>query len=343
MTAPAESQALVLDRGADTAVQKLQGRVAIILEVMARVLKDKQDYGKIPGTSKPTLFKPGAEKLLLTFNMAAAQPSIEDLSDSDAIRYRVGVPIEGPDGRVLAVGVGEASSNEEKYRWRKPVCDQEFEETAEHLRREKWFAGQNGPWKGKQIRTSPADLANTILKMAHKRAFIGGTLLATGASSVFNQDLEDFAKELRDSLIESEAEGEAAAPAAKPQVRRASETGAKPAAAPATNGHGGLITEPRTVKGVRVFKTAKGDNWALTLTGDPNEYTTKDQHAALELEQFKGTDHKIRVRYEDNEWKGKVYHNIVSFAIADAPTPAAAPAPATGTMDQSEIPFAGAR
>lgn len=353
--APADSQALVLDRGADTAVQRLQGRVHTILEVMANVLKDKQDYGKIPGTGKPTLFKPGAEKLLLTFQLAAVQPAIEDLSDSDQIRYRVGCPIEGPDGRVLAVGVGEASSNEEKYRWRKPVCDQEFEETPEHLRRLKWFNGQNGPWQGKQIRTSPADLANTVLKMAHKRAFICGTLLATGASSVFNQDLEDFTKELRDSLIAAdEGEDVAATPASRPQVRRQSATapaaaGSAPAAAaPASNGHSGFVTPPSTVKGVRVFGKDK-NNFALTLVGDRLEYTTKNQALAQELEQFKGTDHKIRVRFEDNDYNGKTYHNIVSFAIADATVPAGAPAaqapaPATGTMDQSEIPFGqGAR
>jgi len=331
----------VIDRGAGTAIQQLQARMQTILEVMANVLEEGKDYGKIPGTDKPSLYKPGAEKLMLTFELAPARPSIEDLSTSDEIRYRINVPIEGPDGRVLAVGVGEASSNEEKYRWRKPVCDQEYEETPAQLRREKWFKGSSGPWKGKQIRTSPADIANTVLKMAHKRGFIHGTLLATGASSVFNQDLEDFTKELRDSIIESDAS--AGTPAAeKREVKRASEgsAAAKPAAGPTTNGHGGFITEPRKVKNVRVFGTNQ-DNYALTLEGDKNEYTTKDATAAMELEKFKGTDHLIRVRYEDKEWKGKTYHNIVSFAIADAAVPAAAPAPAAGSMDQSEIPFGG--
>ncbi len=102
------------------------------------------------------------------------QPNVEDLSTSDAVRYRVSVPIEAADGRILAAGIGEASTDEEKYRWRKPVCDEEFEETPAELRRLKWFRGREGGYQGKQVRTSPADLANTVL-VAHKRAFVGGT------------------------------------------------------------------------------------------------------------------------------------------------------------------------
>ena len=37
-----------------------------------------------------------------------------------------------------------------------------------------------------------ADLANTILKMADKRALIAATLIATGMSEYFTQDVEDF-------------------------------------------------------------------------------------------------------------------------------------------------------
>jgi hypothetical protein len=298
--------------------------MVLILDVMANVLEEGKDYGKIPGTDKPTLYKPGAEKLMLTFSFAAARPSIEDLSTSDEIRYRVAVPIEGPECRTLAVGIGEASSNEEKYRWRKPVCDEEYAETPDHLRREKWFRGSSGPYKGKQIRTSPADLANTVLKMAHKRGFIHGTLLATGASSVFNQDLEDFSKELRDALVETD---ETAVPtAAKKPVQRASESGKKPVADSNV-----LVTDPRRVVDVREAKDKKGNAfWVLVLADDPHEYTTRDKTQALELEQFKGTDHVVRVSYKINDWQGKQFYNLEHFAIADAPGPA---------MTAGEIPF----
>jgi hypothetical protein len=323
------STALVIDRGAGTATQQLQARMATVLEVMANVLEDTKDYGRIPGTDKPTLYKPGAEKLMLTFQLAAASPRIEDLSTSDEIRYRVAVPIESRDCRVIAVGIGEASSNEEKYRWRKPVCDEEYAETPEHLRREKWFKGQSKPYKGKQIRTSPADLANTILKMGHKRAFIHGTLLATGASSVFNQDLEDFSKELRDAIVDHE---ETAAPLKKPTVQRASATGGKTSAAgPAAEVQ---VTEPRRVIDVRQVVDKKGKPyWILSLEGDAHEYTTRDATQALELEQFKSTDHAIRASYKVNDWQGKVYYNLEHFAVADAPAPSGPP------LTSGDIPF----
>jgi len=225
---PTLAPSTVIDRGGVQAltIGAMKERVALVLELMANVLEDGKDYGRIPGTDKPTLYKPGAEKLCVAFQLAAEAPSTEDLSTDDQIRYRLAVPIVAPHGRLLAVGVGEASTAEEKYRWRKPVCDEEWDETLLHLRREKWFKGKGGSaYKGKQVRTSPADLANTALKMAHKRALIHGVLLATGASSVFNQDLEDFTQELRESVLDAD---DSTTPAKTPQ--RASATGAKPAA-----------------------------------------------------------------------------------------------------------------
>lgn len=310
MTTTETLQTIVIDRGAGLAVQQLQARMQTILEVMANVLEEGKDYGRIPGTDKPTLYKPGAEKLMLTFNLAAGEPRIEDLSTSDEIRYRVGVPIESADGRPRW-GIGEASSNEEKYRWRKPVCQEEFEETPDHLKREKWFKGKDRSpaYKGKQVRTSPPDVANTVLKMGHKRAFIGGTLLATGASSVFNQDLEDFTKEMQASILDTDPTI-VAGPSRTP-VTPAQRTSVKNAAGP--------TTDARKLKDIRVFGK-DNNNHAVSLEGDPNEYTTKDAKLAADLKGFKGTDHLIRIRYDDNEWQGKTYHNIKSFSIDDVPT-----------------------
>jgi hypothetical protein len=232
---------------------------------------------------------------------------------------------------VLAVGVGEASTNEEKYRWRRPVCDEEYDEAPPHQRREKWARGQGGKaYKNKQVRTSPADLANTVLKMAHKRALIHGTLLATAASSVFNQDLEDFSEELRGAVVEADAPP-------KKDVKRASESGGKKPAAPVAD-TGVLVTEPRKVKDLRVAEDRnKKTFYVLSLVGDAHDYTTRDMVQANELETFKGTDHLVRVSYKTNDYQGKTYYNIENFAIADAPTPTA-PA-ASGELTAADIPF----
>jgi hypothetical protein len=175
-----------------TAVE-IKAQVQVIQQVMESVMIKDVHYGTIPGTPKPTLYKPGSEKILSTFHIAAYPKEIEDLSTSDEIRYRVKVHgLSMATGSLIGVGIGECSSNEEKYKWRKPICPEEYDSTPEDRRREKWFKGQGNPYQQKQIRTNPADVANTILKMAKKRAQIDMTLTATAASDVFDQDLEDL-------------------------------------------------------------------------------------------------------------------------------------------------------
>ena len=80
-----------------TAVQ-VRAQVNLIQEVMKSVMQDGQHYGVIPGAgNKPTLLKPGAEKLMLTFHLTP-DPIVEDLSTSDCHRYRVTCRICDRDG-----------------------------------------------------------------------------------------------------------------------------------------------------------------------------------------------------------------------------------------------------
>jgi hypothetical protein len=157
-------------------------------------------YGTIPGCGeKPVLFKPGAEKILTTFRIAC-RPEVEDLSTSDERRYRVTCRGITPNGLEVGAGVGEASTNEEKFKWRKAICDEEWDATHEDHRREKWGKYQGKAFSTKQVRTNPADLANTVLKIAKKRSMIDLCLTATAASDVFDQDLEDLPAEIVENL-----------------------------------------------------------------------------------------------------------------------------------------------
>jgi len=178
--------------------QDLMNRVERIREVQVKVMKEGVDYGTIQGCGdKPTLFKPGAETLLLAFEMAALpdQLTINDLGDGDEVRYRVICPIvHVPTGKLCGNGVGECSSLEEKYKWRKAVCDEEFEATDPDRRRLKFY--KDGGTVN-QVRTNKADVANTVLKMAKKRSLVDGSLTVTAASRVFTQDVEDLPEELR--------------------------------------------------------------------------------------------------------------------------------------------------
>lgn len=259
-----------IDRGFRQAADVI-ARTKLVREVMETVMKNGMHYGTIPGTQKPTLYQPGCDVLAVAFRIAPKLALVEDLSTSDAVRYRVTVAghHQGTN-ELLAEGIGECSSDEEKYRWRRPVCDEEFADTPEDRRREKWAKGSGGkPYKQKQIRTSPADVANTVLKMATKRAKVAMILNATAATDVFAQDLEDLNEELREQLAD---ERPAAAPSvAMPQARQ----DAKPSAsAPVTS------QEPQT--------PAAPERPAAPTT--PNTAFRRDHVRIVEIEAKKTAD-----------------------------------------------------
>lgn len=300
-----------LDRGV-LPTTEVVARVHRIQEVMKALMKEGVHFGKIPGTPKPTLYKPGAELLLMTFRIAATPSNIEDLSTHDEIRYRVTVRGSNQmSGDVVGEMSGECSSSEEKYRWRKPVCDEEFDETPADRKREKWSKGDGKAYKQKQVRTSPSDVANTVLKMAIKRALIAMTLVALGASDIFSQDLEDLAEELRDSVA-----GETPRSEAKQQPQRKSQgQSAKKTAPPA---------DAQTVVGI-VEKAGKPDGkkyFAIRLKGIDRIFTTFTEAIAKDAEAFVGTDHQVALAYTTAEKDGHTYYNAVSVAIAEPQTPA---------------------
>jgi len=185
--------------------EQVRARVNLIQQVMKGVMKPGVHYGTIPGTDKPTLYKPGAETLAVTFRIAI-DPLVDDLSTDDEAHIRVTCRgISQDTGAVLGSGIGEASSNEERYHWRKAVCDEEFNDTPEDRRRVKWAKGKGGSvYTVKQVRTVPADVANTVLKQAKKRAQVDMTLSITGASDIFAQDIEDLPAEMRSVVAEDQ-------------------------------------------------------------------------------------------------------------------------------------------
>ena len=198
------------------AVADIISHVTLVQEVMRAVMKQDVHYGTIPGTPKPTLYKPGAEVLCMAFRIADSY-DVEDLSIDGVVRYRVTCTgTHQMNGVVLGAGMGEASSGEEKYKWRK-AYDAEFNATPENLRRKKFGKG----YETMQVRTEPADLANTILKMANKRAKMAMVLNVTAASDCFSQDLEDMDEALRDHLTRRPPEAPANDPILPPYTDEA--------------------------------------------------------------------------------------------------------------------------
>lgn len=178
--------------------EAVRERVNLIQRVMKSVMKEGTHYGIIPGCEKPSLWKPGSEVLLTTFRIAVSV-RVEDLSTEDCFRYRVYVTgTEQLSGVTVGEGVGECSTNEEKYKWKRCYDKREFEQTPETRRKMKYVTVKGKEYENMLVRTEPADLSNTALKMAKKRAQIDFTLTATGASDIFTQDIED----LPDGMLE---------------------------------------------------------------------------------------------------------------------------------------------
>lgn len=190
-------------------VVEVTAHVIAVQEIMNALMKPNVHYGTIPGAGdKPMLLKSGAELLCMTFRISD-EYRIDDLSTPDMIRYRVQcIGHHQTTGAVLGSGMGEGSTGEEKYRWRRAVCKEEYEATPADLRRIKFGKKSGGYYTTEQVRTDPADLANTVLKMACKRAKIAMVLNVTAASDMFSQDLEDLDDVLREHLLEQASPGD---------------------------------------------------------------------------------------------------------------------------------------
>ncbi len=209
--------------------QAIRANVNLIQEVLKAVFKKDVHYGIIPGTPKPTLYKPGAEKIMVLFRLNG-KPVIEDLSTADEIRYRVSVMITHQVTRhEIGWGVGECSSNETKYKWIGVKFPTDWDGTPEDRRREIWKQGKEKPYKVQQIRANISDVANTVLKMAKKRALVDATLTCTAASDVFDQDIEDMPEGLRQNLASKERPPMPQRASQKP-VDPVAQTPARPAA-----------------------------------------------------------------------------------------------------------------
>lgn len=218
-------------------VADVRARALQIHQLMQTMMKENVHYGVIRGCKTPSLYKPGSEMLLMMFRISV-DPLVEDLSDSEHIRYRVRCRGVALDGSVVGVGVGECSTAEEKYAYRRAVCDEEFDQTDPIRQRIKWRRDGGKAYSEKQVRVNPSDLANTILKMAKKRAQIDMCLTVLGASDIFSQDLEDLSDDLasrvsedREPIRQPQPKKESAAPTttAPEQVEAAGEDLTPPA------------------------------------------------------------------------------------------------------------------
>jgi len=194
----------------------LKIRHNIMVQATKQVLQDNVDFGKIPGTGdKPTLLKPGAEKLCFLFQLSPTFEMVDSVEDWDdgLFYYRYRCTLRTRDGMIIANAEGSCNSRETKYRYRNgsrkcPQCGQETIIKGKAQYGGGWLCfrkkggcgakfGDNDPQiTGQQIgkveNPEPYELVNTLQKMAQKRAHVAATLIGTGASQFFTQDMEDL-------------------------------------------------------------------------------------------------------------------------------------------------------
>jgi hypothetical protein len=200
----------------ETAMRQLLGEW-----IKINMVKDT-DFGTIPGTPKPTLYKPGAEKLVALFKCTPVYrlEKTENFGNDGGkpfFAYEFRCRLELDSKKVLAEGYGSANSHESKYRYvyQTPKCPECGAETVRKGQKEKgggfycWrkIGGCGVVFKGeaeRAITSQPlgkvddpnvADKANTLLKMAKKRALVDAAIALARVSDMFTQDVEDHADE----------------------------------------------------------------------------------------------------------------------------------------------------
>jgi hypothetical protein len=212
-TAPVAGGALAVT----TPVQAsdLVDRLGTIKEAMQTAMQRDVDYGEIPGTNKPTLLKPGAEKLGVLFQLDMQITHEERWGPGDHLTVSAAAVVyHAPTGARLGRGEGMCSTRERKYAYRKAerVCPQCGKPAIIKGKEEygggwvcfkkKDGCGAKFPDGSQEIESQTVgdienpdlpDLWNTVIKMARKRAQTDAVLLVTGASALFTQDIEDSA------------------------------------------------------------------------------------------------------------------------------------------------------
>ncbi|WMM26695.1 hypothetical protein RBU61_08450 [Tissierella sp. MB52-C2] len=191
-------------------VSSIVGTLNKITQIQAAVqsqLKSGHDYDVIPGTSKPTLLKPGGEKILMMFGLTSEYEFMEKIEDYDKGIFAYTMKcILSQQGRKITEGVGSCNSKEDKYRWR-------------------WYKEEDLPvgidkdslkskinrWGKAEYKLENEEIysqANTILKMAKKRAQIDAVLTVASLSELFTQDMEDMKEFIQQEQVSTMTEVE---------------------------------------------------------------------------------------------------------------------------------------
>ena len=95
---------------------ELVARLDVIRQAAAEAMKENVDFGVIPGTDKPTLLKPGAEKLGVLFQLDVQLACTKTWGPGDHLTVEARATVfHAPTGARVGYGEGLCSTREKKY------------------------------------------------------------------------------------------------------------------------------------------------------------------------------------------------------------------------------------
>lgn len=167
-------------------------KIKAFQSLVQQQLVSGHDYRIIAGTKKPSLWKPGAEKLCKLLELSDSyivEDKVEDW-EKGLFYYRVKCTLKSIySGDLISQGLGSCNSKESRYRYRWVFSS----EVPLHLDKKSLPTKNITTRKGNKAtlfrieNEDPFSLANTLLKMAKKRAMVDAVLSAGRLSDVFNQ------------------------------------------------------------------------------------------------------------------------------------------------------------
>ena len=173
-------------------------KVKTLQSTLKNILVDKHDYGTIPGCGdKPTLLKPGAEKILMALGITSTYELIEHTEDFDGkgfFAYTVKCTLFKNNAKITE-GLGHANSKEKKWAL-EYVYEKDLPQgTDKDLLKKKKIESSKGTFYKYEVEADANSKANTILKMAKKRSQIDAVLTVASLSEIFTQDFDDLPEE----------------------------------------------------------------------------------------------------------------------------------------------------
>jgi hypothetical protein len=194
---------------------ELGERLKVIEQAMTTNMREGVDYGRVPGTDKPALFKSGSEKLSVLFKLDVQLRSEKHYEEGGHLTVETSATVyDIATGARIGFGEGLCTTREKKYGKRQasrvcPNCSKEaiIKGKAEYgggwvCFHKKGGCGAKFPDDAEEIvgqtvgeieNPDLPDTWNTVVKMAEKRARVSAVLAVTGASAIFTQDLDEGA------------------------------------------------------------------------------------------------------------------------------------------------------